>query len=209
MQTHGSWCNSFAYPTHCWYCGRGIYFFGCNCGSRVLFDDLGIPWPKHLCVQGLIKRFGFSQQQVDEMVRRRARELEVDAPRVDHLFQESVAKARSIPPAILKVDPAGNVHVIGIIREVVPTVDPRKKLRVEPNTVGDQQLSRYLPKTVIQITILVGGSGTTQMSSYTGWVSPSSISGLISVGRIVEADFSCPSIPGISPFLGHRRAPCC
>lgn len=200
MQTHGSWCNSFAYPTRCWHCGNSIYFFGCACGSRVLFDDLGIPWPKHLCAQGLIARFGFSRQQVDDLVRRRARELEVDVPRVDHLFQEGVTKARHASPAILKVAPAGHAHVIGIIRDIVPTVDPRKRLRVEPNTIGDRQLLRYLPTTVIQITVLVGGNGATQASSYTGWVQPGSVSGFISVGRIVEADFSCLSIPGLAPI---------
>jgi hypothetical protein len=35
---------------HCPLCGAKIFFFQNEYGSRVYFDDLGPPWPKHPCM---------------------------------------------------------------------------------------------------------------------------------------------------------------
>lgn len=50
---HGRWCNSRTYPTRCQYCGKQVFFFMCDCGSRVVFDALGQPWPIHHCEEWL------------------------------------------------------------------------------------------------------------------------------------------------------------
>ncbi|MGW0244765.1 hypothetical protein [Micromonospora chalcea] len=34
---------------HCPICGAAVYFYANEQGSRVFFDDLGPPWPKHPC----------------------------------------------------------------------------------------------------------------------------------------------------------------
>ena len=47
---HGWWCNSKTIPITCKYCGDGIFWFSCDCGSSKLFDELGEPWPIHNCV---------------------------------------------------------------------------------------------------------------------------------------------------------------
>ena len=39
--THGLLCQSWTYPTQCWYCRARIYVYQCSCGSAVLFDWLG------------------------------------------------------------------------------------------------------------------------------------------------------------------------
>ena len=46
---HGLSCQSWTYPTKCWYCRAGIYVHQCTCGSVVLFDCLGGGWPIHIC----------------------------------------------------------------------------------------------------------------------------------------------------------------
>src|SRR6185437_4400571 len=33
----------------CPVCGAGVFFYANEHGSRVFFDDLGPPWPKHPC----------------------------------------------------------------------------------------------------------------------------------------------------------------
>ena len=49
IPTHGAWCQTITFPTLCRACQANIYLFRCNCGSLVLFDELGPPWPVHDC----------------------------------------------------------------------------------------------------------------------------------------------------------------
>ena len=49
--THGPWCGAVTWKTKCPRpgCRADVYFFRCNCGSKVFFDSLGAPWPIHDC----------------------------------------------------------------------------------------------------------------------------------------------------------------
>ena len=49
MATHGSWCGTRVWRTLCMSCNTKVWFFSCQCGSRVFFDQLGYPWPEHDC----------------------------------------------------------------------------------------------------------------------------------------------------------------
>lgn len=42
----GAWVDPNA---HCPVCGAEVFFYSNELGSRVYFDDLGPPWPKHPC----------------------------------------------------------------------------------------------------------------------------------------------------------------
>jgi hypothetical protein len=44
---HGSWCGARTYPIRCGHCGQQVFYFSCNCGSKVFFEALGDPWPIH------------------------------------------------------------------------------------------------------------------------------------------------------------------
>lgn len=46
---HGAWCGARTWPTSCPSCSADVFFFMCNCGSKVFFDSLGDPWPRHDC----------------------------------------------------------------------------------------------------------------------------------------------------------------
>lgn len=46
---HGSDCSSYTYPAKCRDCGKPVFIYGCSCGSWVMFNELGAPWPQHLC----------------------------------------------------------------------------------------------------------------------------------------------------------------
>jgi len=46
--THGKWCGARTFPTRCRYCGQSVFYFSCNCGSKVFFDELGV-WRIHRC----------------------------------------------------------------------------------------------------------------------------------------------------------------
>lgn len=47
--THGYQCGGKAYPTACAGCKEAIFYFHCDHGSKVFFDELGGTWPKHEC----------------------------------------------------------------------------------------------------------------------------------------------------------------
>lgn len=40
---------SVLFPTDCRYCGQRIYLFASPEGGFAIFDEVGIPWPKHQC----------------------------------------------------------------------------------------------------------------------------------------------------------------
>ena len=42
-------CNAKTYPITCKYCNESVYYFSCDCGSGVFFEELGPPWPRHDC----------------------------------------------------------------------------------------------------------------------------------------------------------------
>ena len=49
IPTHSLFCQTKTYPTSCRHCQQAIFVLECSCGSAVLFDQLGAPWPKHVC----------------------------------------------------------------------------------------------------------------------------------------------------------------
>ena len=46
---HGDWCNTKTYPINCKYCNKQVFYFSCDQGCKVFFDELGPPWPIHRC----------------------------------------------------------------------------------------------------------------------------------------------------------------
>lgn len=42
-------CVSKTFPIRCKICGKEVFYYSCTCGSKVFFDELGPPWPKHNC----------------------------------------------------------------------------------------------------------------------------------------------------------------
>lgn len=41
--------DAITFPTRCKICRRKVFYYSNDCGSRVFFDKLGPPWPKHDC----------------------------------------------------------------------------------------------------------------------------------------------------------------
>ena len=49
---HGPSCNTITFPTRCRLCSTRVFYFSCDCGSKVFFEELGYPWPIHDCLGG-------------------------------------------------------------------------------------------------------------------------------------------------------------
>ena len=64
--THRPGCETlFFRPARCLPCDQIVYFWGCSCGSRVLFDSTEKPWPKHKC-SGAAKLATVSRSGTDQ-----------------------------------------------------------------------------------------------------------------------------------------------
>ena len=50
---HGDQCNTKTYPTRCKYCQETVFYFSCDHGCKVFFDELDKPWPVHRCPEYL------------------------------------------------------------------------------------------------------------------------------------------------------------
>lgn len=46
---HGEKCNSKTIPMNCRYCGQEVFYFRCDYGCKVFFQELGDPWTIHDC----------------------------------------------------------------------------------------------------------------------------------------------------------------
>lgn len=52
VPTHGPHCRRlFCHPSRCGDCRQEVFYWGCTCGSRVFFDQLGEPWLEHDCAR--------------------------------------------------------------------------------------------------------------------------------------------------------------
>ncbi len=52
VPTHGPRCRTrFCHPSRCNECKQEVFYWACTCGSNLLFDQLGEPWPRHKCAR--------------------------------------------------------------------------------------------------------------------------------------------------------------
>ena len=146
---HGRWCNARTMPIICRHCGSNIFYFSCNCGCKVLFDELGDPWPRHYCEeytssiahnleQGtiLIKN-SFSWQLVDndsEMLFEKEYEKTI-------IFNKN--HSNDIP--IEKIVPISNetIEIIGVITEIIIDINIKKIFNINENSIGSLMITKF------------------------------------------------------------------
>lgn len=162
---HGLWCGARAYPTRCRFCGASAFYFECGCGSRVFFDHLGDPWPRHEC-DGRRRHLSVREQIAAN--ERRIAELEEE-------FAKSVmeaAQARAWEP-IQKVSPQDGTAVadLGVVREFEPNVDVYKRSGVpRGGALATAFLGSLGRGNFVQLTVHTGALGSDQVQSFTFFV---------------------------------------
>ena len=137
--THGPWCNSVTWPTKCPHCKTPTYFFQCDCGSKVFFDELGHPWPIHDCdtswANNLIRTRDSSGGIIVEIaegitVHRLPENFSVDPSIVSKARQHKKHPNQHPIIAIKPEDNSGKVTTIGILRDWQVEVNVLKSLRL-------------------------------------------------------------------------------
>ncbi|KAF2990145.1 hypothetical protein MJC1_02805 [Methylocystis sp. MJC1] len=159
VPTHGASCQTWVYPTSCWYCSSSIHVLQCTCGSAVLLNYVGPPWPKHQCASPGTAGIGGSGLSgwaaVDAL---RSEGVPIDANIMAKIFPRSssshLSNTAPQPIGIRVVPPTAqnSVSVIGVIREYIPSTKKTESLN-SMGVLGQKLLN--VPKDVSQLTIIV------------------------------------------------------
>lgn len=211
---HGYWCNTKTFPLDCKYCGSRIYFFQCDCGSRVLFEDLGPPWPQHRCGDDLAEpeynptraeKFR-NMQGVTQSVRPRGYDLLPGMARfkggVDPAIVGRLNSAASGARDTMRIEPIGGAEThIGVITHA-SEVDVVERFSISPDSIGARAVMDVLAcLNVAQITLLVDEFATDpdaeDLLSYTFWCNPELLPGAAGVGDVVSVSMRPREIMGV------------
>lgn len=178
---HGEHCRTHTYPTKCRNCGNPVFFFSCNCGSKVFFDELGPPWHEHDCSFNLSdKRWARNRPRTRQAdgslvvgiaegivaVRRPEKTWNIDSKVVKAVREET--KFRQSHP-IESVPPGADweVEIIGVVRELNKHVDVYQYLNIPQTSLNQGFLGDLGSEKWGRITIHEPKS---VLYSYTSWV---------------------------------------
>jgi hypothetical protein len=175
--THGDWCNSRTYPTTCKYCGDRVFYFSCDHGCKVFFNDLGPPWPEHRCIPYLTAQYGREFVERGLAIMMMTPGVEVGR-KIDHAYTAKVQKQRPALPQIVRCDPPHQRSATddeGLIREIIPRVDIYKHFKIPGTTVGAGLLGPLAREPYAQITVHTESLGNEDNFSYTFFVKQSMV----------------------------------
>ena len=203
MPIHGPWCSTRTYPTRCRYCGDRVFYFTCDCGCKVFFDDLGPPWPEHRCDDYLVARYD------PDLVRQIVANPMMTTPGREtgrQIDQNYVAKAKEAldaqrAPEIIGCMPYDNVAAKeeGIVREIIARVDVYRRFQI-PSTspVGASVLGPLAHGSFAQMTINTGALASGDCYSFTFFVDRE----IRDRTGVVKGDFVTCELTGLT-ILGH------
>lgn len=133
IPTHGPDCQTSCYRTTCRDCDEPVFVLTCTCGSCVLFDELGEPWPLHAdrcpaVAATDLREEGWTNEEIRDPILREARErgIAVTAPRP--------TRAPRWEP--VEVSPDGRHEVRGSVVSVRHCPDMLGRLGVPPTAVA-------------------------------------------------------------------------
>lgn len=159
VPTHSEGCKTQTWATRCRDCDEPVYFFSCSCGSRVLFDRLGEPWPLHAdrCIPHLINQLKAQslnavhiRQVVDAEAERRG--VAVPSGVWSRLRANEYAEKRK--PLVVTLEPGGTEQeLVGRILVANLQVNFYKRLRYPKNSFSDAFLGKLVESSYVEITI--------------------------------------------------------
>ena len=171
---HGADCKTRTFPLDCRHCGRGIFFFTCECGSRVLFDELGGVWPIHDCLSkppygrsgggtsyegpsSWGSTFGINVYLAGERTRSSSRGFRSGEDSADQALTKCVRESPNRSRNTMKIEPLGReaTEIVEIVRER-STRDLQKRYRLPSDSIGFQHLSKTIGDVdPMQFTVIV------------------------------------------------------
>ncbi len=208
--THGYWCNTRTFPINCRDCKAGVYFFMCDCGSRVFFDDLGYPWPIHDCGASRVGTSGsgssaprpsgrmawssltgvtFSKQDPNYGLLPGMKRFNGS---IDEGISGRVKRTDPVLRETMRMDPIGDrqEELLGVVSDI-HHMALGERFAIGADTVGAEMIVKQLGRLdVTQITILVDDIDVdpeaVDLMSYTAWW-PENVSEALAIGDVVRA----------------------
>ena len=215
---HGLLCNTRTFPFNCMYCGSEVFFFSCDHGSRVLFDSLGSPWPRHQC-GGSESWSDLLQDEINTIRALKDIHFNVREPGYDLLAglqkgtesisQDVVDRASSSKLVVrntVRMEPIGSKteRILGLVSHI-SSVDIGDKFNIERNSVvATEVIRQFGGLQVEQLTILVDEYLTdpdaVDSMSYTVWRPVVGTTRPITAGQIVQATIRPAKLLGVRGF---------
>lgn len=159
VPTHGLGCKTLLWATNCPDCAERVFFFACNCGSKVFFDTRGGSWPKHedRCIPYLLRgmrRAGHSyasiRSKIQEMATRTAQS--VPAHVLKTLREEEYEETdREVVVAVLPQDQEQILE--GRILSSALQVNFLRRFGYEDNTFGRAFLGPLLSEPYVELRV--------------------------------------------------------
>ena len=204
---HGWWCRTRTFPTKCRYCQQEVFFFSCNCGSAVFFDQLGPPWPIHPCHP---EDDPYAPEKPNtSFVPLRERLVPVSNPfkgpfpgiEAD-VVRRATAKVDDHP--ILRIDPEPKSRriIVGEVRELTLAANVFKAYRYSDALMGRAMLGKLGAQPVGKITVHAPPAepGDHVRESYNAWIPSSRIrDSRVARGAAVVAEVEGVPVPDRSP----------
>lgn len=178
---HGEWCRTKTWPASCPECSKEVFFFSCDHGSKVFFDELGSPWPVHDCLKSWARDLRrFTDDKGDTVVELKpgitvTRSLA--KPTSFKVEQSVISKAQPVKKkkardTIVPIEPERELSEshIGVLREVRPYVDPVKAFSMADTAMGRASLGSIGKQEMGKITMHVPYPTEDYTESFTSWV---------------------------------------
>lgn len=226
--THSSSCRSWTYPVSCRACSNEVFVHQCTCGSAVLFDELGPPWPRHDC---FTKAVNALKAKVLPVLKAGADPRSATfTPFADlkDLLGPALADGRGdgspIPPASKPSGPGGRPsakqpvetkkmgpiagdiqHFIGIVREMSPKTKMLDQLYAEVGSIGLKAFGLPARRNAVQVTIV--DTAGEPYESYTCIADKSRLDRAVKVDVMVGATLRSVATPSLSFWLADELQP--
>ena len=210
VPTHGPFCQTLVYPTSCWYCQQDIHVLQCTCGSAVLFDALGSPWPKHECSgtggTGGIGGSGLSGWEAVDVLRAHGAPISHDV--LKKIFPGEQSERRSAESSVdmKRIEPtAGQIKdLLAVIRELRASTSRTSAIDALP-TMGKKLLGldanvSYWQITLVQNHIRPNESYTALVPEYLARSLNRGTMVMASMTARVQGNFSCWVASDINPL---------
>jgi hypothetical protein len=159
VPTHGPSCKTLLWATKCPDCSERVFFFACNCGSKVFFDTPGGAWPRHedRCIPYLLRgmrRAGHSyasiRNRIQEMALRTGQSVPGQVLKIlrEEEYEET---GREI---VVGVFPQDQEHVLeGRILSSSLQVNFFRRFGYEDNTFGRAFLGALLSEAYVELRV--------------------------------------------------------
>lgn len=134
IPTHGPFCKTLIFQTSCWHCQQSISILKCTCGSAVLLDEAGPPWPKHSC-GGIGRGAEFSGWTAVDELPVQGPSITADVMSKEFSGQREENRKVQGESTIRRVDPegSGELSLLAVVRELNRSTKRTKDVSALPD----------------------------------------------------------------------------